>query len=50
MALHGGTEEMGAIARAVVAHDALGLDPEGSEVSESAFEEEDGRCAGFHRA
>ena len=50
MALGGGAEEMGAIAGAVVAHGALGLDAQGSEVNEGAFEEEDRRCAGLHRA
>jgi hypothetical protein len=49
VALGGGTEEMGAIARAVVAHDALSLNAEGSEVSQGAFEEEDGAVLPFIR-
>ncbi len=41
VALTSSAEEMGAIAAAVVAHDPLGLDAEGSEVSQGALEEED---------
>ncbi len=42
MALGGGAEEAGPVTRAVVAHEALGFDAEGGEVSQSAFEEKDG--------
>ena len=47
MALTGGAEEMGTIAGAVVAHEPLSFDAERSEVSQSAFEEEDRTVLAF---
>jgi hypothetical protein len=46
-ALTGGGEEMGTIAGAVVAHEPLSFDAERSEVSESAFEEEERTVLAF---
>ena len=41
MTLTSGAEEMRTITASVIAHDALGFDAEGSEVSQRALEEED---------
>ncbi len=47
MALSSGTEEMGAITAAVVAHDPLHFNAQRSEVSQGAFEEEDSAVLAF---
>ena len=49
VALTSGPELMGAIAGAVIGHDALGLDAEGAEVGQGAFQEEDGALLAFIR-
>ncbi len=47
VALTSGSELMGAVAGAIIGHDPLGLDAEGSEVSQGAFQEEDGAVLAF---
>ena len=47
MTLTSGTEEMGTLTGAVIAHEALGFDAEGGEVSQGALEEEDGAMLSF---
>jgi len=47
VALTSGSELMGAVAGAIIGHDPLGLAAEGREVSQGAFEEEDGAVLAF---
>ena len=49
VALTGGNETMGTITGAVIAHDALSFDAKRGEVSQGAFEEEDGTLLAFVR-
>jgi hypothetical protein len=49
MALSGGAELVGAITRAMIAHEALGLDAEGGAVSQGMLQEEDRALLSFIR-